>query len=216
MKNMLNVKQIKAVGFDVDGTLYHYSPEVSIALSTEVTRVAARELGRDIETFAPEFLAMREKYRGNTLTLKAMGLDGEKIYQKIVDNFDLEKHHKVDKELVKMMKNLKKKFKLFVITNGTERQVVRKLKVLGLSPRDFEPMICCYDEGWVKPEPAPFLAAIESLRLKPEEIVYVGDRVDIDVEGAKAVGMGTILIGGKSDVANESCESVYDVEKVLI
>lgn len=209
------MKNIKAIGFDVDGTLYHYSPEVSIALSKEAARVAAKELGRDLDTFASEFLVMREKYRGNTLTLNAMGLDGEKIYQKIVDNFDLEKHHDKDKKLVELIANLKQKYPLFIITNGTERQVVRKLKVLGLSPRDFEPMICCYDQGWVKPEPAPFLAAIESLGLKPEEIVYVGDRVAIDIEGAKAVGMKTILVGGTSGRADVSCESVYDIVTVL-
>jgi HAD superfamily hydrolase (TIGR01549 family) len=213
---MLDVKQIKAVGFDVDGTLYHYSPEILIALSREVARVAAKALGKDIDKFVPEFLEVREKFKGNTLTLNAMGLNGEKIYQKIVDNFDLEKHQDLNKKLMAMISALKSKYRLFIITNGTERQVVRKLKVLGLTLRDFDPMICCYDHNWVKPEQAPFLLAIESLGLAPEEIVYVGDREDLDIEGARSSGMQTIYVGGKSELADASCETVYDLAQLSL
>jgi len=102
-----------------------------------------------------------------------------------------------------------------LISNGTGKQVERKLKFLGLNYRDFDPRIYCYDQGWVKPEPAPFLAALESLNLKAEETVYVGDRRDIDIEGAQTVGMKTIFVGGECEIADLSCESVYDIVTVL-
>ena len=91
----------------------------------------------------------------------------------------------------------------------------RKLKVLGLDYHDFDPRIYCYDQGWVKPEPSPFLAAIESLAMEPSETVYVGDREDTDVEGAQAVGMKTIYVGGMSEKAEASIESVYDIVSIL-
>ena len=114
-----------------------------------------------------------------------------------------------------MIDTLKKKYKIFIITNGSGSQVERKITYLGLDYHDFDPRIYCYEQGWVKPEPAPFLAAIESLNLKPEEIVYVGDRVDIDIEGAQAVSMKTILVGGESKMADASCETVYDIANAL-
>jgi putative hydrolase of the HAD superfamily len=83
--------------------------------------------------------------------------------------------------------------------------------MIGLDYHDFDPRIYCYDQGWVKPEPAPFLCAIESLNMKPEEIVYVGDREDVDIEGAQAVGMKTILVGAESEKADQCCQTVYDV-----
>lgn len=209
------VQKIKAVGFDVDGTLYRYTSEVSIALSREVARVAAELLGENIDEFAEKYLQVRDKYRSNTLALKSLGLDGEQIYQGVMDMFPLEEHAGKDIKLMKMVSTLKKKYRLFVITNGTGRQVERKISHLGIDYHDFDPRINCYDQGWVKPEPAPFLAAIESLNMKPEEIVYVGDRVDIDIEGAQAVGMKTIFVGGLSEKANASIESVYDIVSVL-
>lgn len=212
---MLDVKQIKAIGFDVDGTLYRYSPEVSIALSQRVIEVAAAELHRSTDEFGEAYLVAREKYASNTLALNSLGLDGQQIFQKILDQFPLEQHLQPDKKLAKVIHKLGKRYRLFIITNGSGKQVERKLAAIGLDYHDFDPRIYCYDLGWAKPEPAPFLCAIESLKLEPSEIVYVGDRVEIDIEGARAVGMRTILIGGKSDLADACVESVYDIVSVL-
>lgn len=206
---------IKAIGFDVDGTLYHVPVEMKAQIGKQVIGWAAQKLGREIDEFTEEYLAKREKYRSNTLTLNSYGLDGEEFFQRIFDEYPVEKIANRDQRMVTLIEELRKKFRLFVITNGTQRQVELKLKSLGLIVDDFDPRIYCYDRGWVKPEPAPFLAAMESLNLQPEEIVYVGDRVDMDVEGAQAVGMRTILVGGKSDLPDECCETVYDVGSVL-
>lgn len=208
-------KTVKAIGFDVDGTLYHIPPEMNVELGKLVIAEAASQLSRDPDEFAEEYLREREKYRGNTLTLNSFGLNGQEIFQKIVDNFSIEKYVEVDDKLVKLIGELKTRYKLFLISNGTGRQVERKLKLVGLNYHDFDPRIYCYDQGWVKPEPAPFLAAIEALQMKPEEIVYVGDRADIDIEGARAVGMKTILVGGESKLADACCPTVYDVGLML-
>jgi len=213
---MLNVKQIKAIGFDVDGTLYHTPDAMSVEVGQILIKKAAEELAKDSDELAEEYLKRRDEYRSNTKTLNSFGLDGEKIFQEVWDGIAVEKYVVADKKLVDLMVKLKNKYQLFIITNGTGRQVERKLSHLGLDYHDFEPRIYCYDQGWVKPEPAPFLAAMESLNLRPEEIVYVGDRVDVDIEGAKAVGMKTILVGGESEKATACCGTVYDIGKLFL
>lgn len=209
------MKNIKAIGFDVDGTLYHAPDAMSMEVGKILIQKAAEALSQDPDDLAEEYIKRRDEYRSNTQTLNSFGLDGEKIFQEVWDGIAIEKYVLPDKKLVKMMAELKKKYKIFLISNGTGSQVERKLTYLGLDFNDFDPRIYCYDQGWVKPDPQPFLAAIESLDLKPEEIVYVGDREDIDVEGALAVGMKTIFVGGKSDKATVSIESVYDTLNVL-
>ncbi|MBP9670557.1 HAD family hydrolase [Candidatus Woesebacteria bacterium] len=212
---MINAKNVKAVGFDVDGTLYHAPEAMSVEVGKILIQKAAEALSQDPDELAEEYLKRRDEYRSNTQTLNSFGLDGERIFQDVWDTIAIEKYVIPDRKLVKMIETLKKKYKLFIITNGSGSQVERKITYLGLDYHDFDPRIYCYDQGWVKPEPAPFLAAIESLNLKPEEIVYVGDRVDIDIEGASAVGMKAIYVGGKSDKANVSCETVYDIVSIL-
>lgn len=212
---MIDKKKIKAIGFDVDGTLYNTPDSMSVAVAKILIEKAAIELSRDPDDLAEEYIRRRDEFRSNTKTLNSFGLDGEKIFQAVWDGIAIDKYVRRDDRLVDMVEKLRGKYKVFLISNGTGRQVERKLKYLGLNHKDFDPRIYCYDQGWVKPDPQPFLAAIESLNINPEEIVYVGDREDIDVEGAQGVGMKTIYVGGKSEKADVSIEVVYDIVSIL-
>lgn len=131
------------------------------------------------------------------------------------DKFPIDPYVKKDKQLIKVVKEIKSKYKTFIITNGTKRQVIHKLKLLGLVPSDFDPLVCCYDHNWAKPEPAPFLYVLGKLNVLPQEVLYVGDRVDVDIEGANQVGMKTLLIGRQSELATYCCEAVYDILNIL-
>lgn len=210
-----SLSQVIAIGFDVDGTLYHTPDVMSVEVGKILIQKAAEALSQDPDDLAEEYIKRRDQYRSNTQTLNSFGLEGEKIFQEVWDGIAIEKYVLRDSRLVEMIDKLKKKYKLFLISNGTGKQVERKLKFLGLNYHDFDPRIYCYDQGWVKPEPAPFLAALESLNLKAEETVYVGDRKDIDIEGAQTIGMKTIFVGGECNIADVSCESVYDIVTVL-
>ncbi|MFZ2199510.1 MAG: HAD family hydrolase [Microgenomates group bacterium] len=212
----MKLSGIKAVGFDVDGTLYHAPDSVNLEFGKILINKIAHELARDPDEIAEEYLAKREQFRSNTLTINSYGLDGQKIFQDVWDEVAVENYMKKDARLVALMDSLKGKYRLFLISNGTGRQIERKLTALGLDYHDFDPRIYCYDQGWIKPDPQPFLAAIEGLNLKPEEIVYIGDREDVDIEGAKATGMKTIMVGGESALSYASCQVVYDIGLLLI
>lgn len=209
------MKKIKAIGFDLDGTMYHSSQELQIMVGKEIVAEAARLMGQDPDELAEEYLKRREQYRSNTMTLNSFGLPGEEIFQKIWNKLPIAEYVKKDVKLVSLLETLRKIHRLFMISNGRRAEIEKKLQCLGVSPDWFDPLIACYDQGWVKPEPSPFLLAIESLNLEPDEVVYVGDRVDLDVEGASAVGMKTILVGGTSPQADACCETVYDIVRVL-
>lgn len=47
--------------------------------------------------------------------------------------------------------------------------------------------------GRRKPHPKIFKAGLEKIGLKPEETIYIGDRLNEDIEGPRSVGMGAIL-----------------------
>ena len=54
----------------------------------------------------------------------------------------------------------------------------------------------------LKPHPKGFKLAAERLQLKPEEILYVGDRPEVDAAGAKAAGMDCRLVGPHGDYSD--------------
>jgi len=94
---------------------------------------------------------------------------------------------------------------------------------LGL-PLDF----VAASESWGvhKPDPAFFARIVEELGLPPNEIAYVGDRLDNDVEPAAAAGMAAIFIrrgpwgwiqAGRSDPpqAAATIESLAELPEAL-
>jgi putative hydrolase of the HAD superfamily len=50
------------------------------------------------------------------------------------------------------------------------------------------------EHGYLKPHPSIFEAALERMRVRPDESVMVGDSLTHDVEGARAAGMHAVLL----------------------
>lgn len=53
-------------------------------------------------------------------------------------------------------------------------------------------MVFSEEVGFAKPQPEIFLHALDRLGVDPLDAMYVGDRLDTDVQGAAAVGMTTV------------------------
>lgn len=64
-----------------------------------------------------------------------------------------------------------------------------KLANLGLADLPWRVRVSAEGEGALKPHARAFLRVAEALELPPAEIVHVGDREDVDTEGALAAGL---------------------------
>ncbi len=98
-------------------------------------------------------------------------------------------------------------YRLGVLSN-LRRDMNALCQQLRLAPYlDF--CVSAADAGAEKPQPAIFLAALERMSAAPEETLHVGDQYRSDVQGARAVGMHTVLIdrgGWKPD--NIDCPKI--------
>ena len=74
-----------------------------------------------------------------------------------------------------------------------------KLRALGLHER-FAPVLSANSDGIhaLKPNPRGFLRACALWRLVPGEVLMVGDRPDVDAAGAHAAGMPCVIVGRRS------------------
>ena len=59
---------------------------------------------------------------------------------------------------------------------------------------DVDAVLASRDHGRTKPDPSIFRAALEELAVEPGHAVMVGDSLEDDVDGARAVGMQAILV----------------------
>lgn len=76
----------------------------------------------------------------------------------------------------------------------------------------FGPMIFSSDGRSIKPSQRPFAAALAGVRARAEEVLFVGDSLRCDMEGAKRLGMRTVFV---SDQRTSHAAVDYHVESVL-
>lgn len=77
-----------------------------------------------------------------------------------------------------------------IVTNGSTRQHTRKVERLGLSGRA-SCVLIPEEFGAKEPHPDVFLAAARKLDAEPRRTLFVGDHLQNDILGARAVGMKT-------------------------
>jgi HAD superfamily hydrolase (TIGR01549 family) len=74
-----------------------------------------------------------------------------------------------------------------------------KLRALQLSNYKISPVLCATDNeiNAFKPHPNGFLRACEIWGVAPDEVLYVGDRFEVDAAGAAAAGMPCAIINNR-------------------
>jgi len=103
-------------------------------------------------------------------------------------------HFKPFKDVISTLEEIRKLgIKTAIITDGTPKKQYEK--ILRLKLEDLFDKIVISDEVAIrKPNYLLFAEFVETMGIKPNEMIYVGDRVDKDVIPAKKVGIISILI----------------------
>ncbi len=79
--------------------------------------------------------------------------------------------------------------------------LVPLLEELGITKELLDAIVSSADTMCPKPDLAPFLRALEALRVQPADAVFVGDDFEADVRGAKTLGMTTVWkLNGRHEV----------------
>ena len=68
--------------------------------------------------------------------------------------------------------------------------------------------------GLAKPDPRIFDLAVEASGRPPERLLYVGDHVGDDVEGARAAGLGAVLIDRGNRQQGAACPRIADLREL--
>lgn len=104
----------------------------------------------------------------------------------------------INQEMVLLLKQLKDKYKLGLLTNATTPLFPVVLKQHNLEEL-FDTIAISSDIHYVKPEPEAYQYILQKLNVQSQEALMI-DGTPRNVEGAKEIGMGGILF--------QSCEQL--------
>ena len=78
----------------------------------------------------------------------------------------------------------------------------------------FKAVVISGELGWKKPSPKIFEEALSKLAVNSFQAAYIGDDIEVDTLGAKAVGLRTILISKKETKNSEADATIRDLRQL--
>jgi len=192
----------KAVLFDLDETLWPIAPVIIEAeqilfawLREHAPRVAQQYTIETLRQARLELLARQPEFQLDLGALRRAGLiaafeqageDAGKVEQAMAEFFAARNAVIPFDDVLPGLLRLKGRVLVGSITNGNA-----DLQTIGLA-RHFDVSVAAPSFGAAKPDRAIFLEACRQLGVAPDEAVYVGDDLRLDVYGAQRAGMRAV------------------------
>lgn len=212
---LLSMDQIKAVTFDLDGTLAYGALDSESYQKELVNYLHKIGYSGGKGTINKARQAMLEKMRRHharnielrfDLLYSNMLFDlGLEITQERLEHIEglYNRFYKIEvlPGVKEMLAELSKKYKLAVVANvitNVSRLALQKLELA----KYFDYIVLSRDLGVRKPDLEIFVYALRSMWVKGSETVHVGDSLETDVQGGKNAGMKTAWIKGDEEVMN--------------
>ncbi|TCJ03843.1 HAD family hydrolase [Cytobacillus praedii] len=189
---------IKAVLFDLDGTLLNRDASLKYFLEAQYERLY-QYLGHiPIEKYTSRFIELDQRgyvgkdlvYQQLIIELNISGISRESLHQDYINEFS--NCCVPFPNLINMLESLKdRSILLGIITNGKGKFQMDNIKALGIE-NYFDTILISEREGIKKPNPEIFKRALSKLDAAAYESMYVGDHPENDVLGSKKFGMSAV------------------------
>ena len=195
MSNIKNIRGIRGIFFDLDGTLFDTAPELSAAINHMLTDLNLDKLDPlDIRNFigrGADNLIKKSIALSSQLDPEPFFEEGTRLFhQHYMVNAGFSKPYNDAKDTLKKLKE--KNIYLVCITNKTKIFTNKILSQSGFL--DFMDLVVSGDSlNKMKPDPLQIQHGCEALGLLPNQVIMVGDSSN-DIEAGSAAGTYVITV----------------------
>jgi len=210
----------KAILFDLDDTLWPIAPTILQAeesvyawLGEHAPRVTERFTIDSLREARMALLARQPELRLDLGKLRRIALleafaqageDAAKVEAAMTRYFAARNTVALYEDVLPGLLRLQDRMLVGSISNGNA-----DLAAIGLS-HHFKVSVAAHQLGVAKPDKAIFLAACAELGVAPEDAVYVGDDVLLDVQGAQRAGLRAVWMNRTGSTSHLEHEVVPD------
>lgn len=114
---------------------------------------------------------------------------------------------------VEILEYLVPNYNLHIITNGFQEIQDKKLVGSNIN-KYFDQVINSEMAGVKKPNPYIFELAIQKAKVAPKNSLMIGDNLEADIMGARAVGMESIHFNAHSEPEHDLCLMISDLIEI--
>lgn len=204
------MRKYQHIFFDLDRTIWDFEANAKEAFQEIYVHHNLSIIFPDFDTFHSAYrkynAQLWEKFRNGAinkedlkhvrfyLTLKEFGKDDRELAKKLGEdyvNISARKTHLFPNSH-EVLSYLKQKYKLYIITNGFHEVQIKKIENSNLR-KYFQKIITSETAGVQKPHEQIFRYALEQANAKIEEAIMIGDDIEGDIKGAKAIGLDQVF-----------------------
>ncbi len=192
---------IKVVLFDLDNTLIDFMKMKKMSASAALSAMIDSGLNMDYGKAEKILFKLYDKH----------GIEYQHIFQEFLKKTSGKVDYKVLSNAITayrrvqmgflspyphvrstLIKLREKGIKLGIVSDAPKLKAWLRLSEMNLT-EFFDIVVTFDDTGKKKPHHLPYKAALRKFRVKPEEVLFVGDWPERDIKGAQKAGMKTAL-----------------------
>jgi HAD superfamily hydrolase (TIGR01549 family) len=190
--------EIRGIVFDLDGTLYvcdRFAAEIQAAAAAYIAgvrRITQAEAGLLI-TATRQMLA-EESGMVQTISavIRELGGSVQELHRFFERTLQPEALLVRDERVIRLMEHLAGRFSLYIYTNNNRVLTARIMNYLGLDHAVHG--IFTIEDAWrSKPDEEMVNRVLDEIGLSPNEVLFVGDRYDVDLRVPEQLGCPVYL-----------------------
>jgi len=228
------MKKYKHLFFDLDHTLYDFEQSTYETLNELCDKYSLANKGIPIfKFFYGRYLDINDRFWGQYrkgkiekeflnverfhVTFQEFGIDdrgfAEKFANEYLDNAPMK--NTLFPNAHETLDYLQDKYILHLITNGFEEVQEKKINTTDLR-KYFKTITTSEEAGVKKPDPAIFHYALSKADALAEESLMIGDNLEVDILGAKNVGMDQMFFNvGKISHNAEVTFEINNLDEIM-
>lgn len=206
---------IKHIWFDMGGTLYQETAAFKKEHDTLRYKAYADIVNEpDMAKAKQGYDAMYTAYGSNSAVFTKLGKPSD-YWQNIFDNLDLATVLIPDQTVKTTLMSLSRKVPISLFTNFKPQRIAEVCHLLTIDASIFTHILSGDDVKKRKPDVEGFEKMVQLSNLPAHDVLYVGDRIDVDIKPAHSIGIRTCLVWSSSDTADYSAPTFSSLEDMI-